>query len=728
MPAPRRARALATILSTALAACCPPAPTRATTPSEPAAPVATTPPPVAPTRAAPPATRKGEPADDPYRWLEEDGAETTAWVAAQNVYAAAVLGADPARAARRARLAEVHRYESVGIPQKRGARYLWTQRDGVRDQAVVMSAATLDGEAQVVLDPETVSDGGKLAFAGWTASHDGKYLAYGLAAGGGDWATWRIRDLATGVDLPETFEHMKYYAPVFARDGRVFYSRFPAPAAGTELKALDHGHQVYVHQLGRPTSEDRVVFARADQPTWQYDLGLTPDERYLVITIGDGQVGDRGVERVATLDLRAGAKATPKMLVDTFDSEMLLVGGEGTRLLFQTTADAPNKRVIAIDVRTPQRARWQTVVPAGKHAIHGVAQVGRQLIVTSLVDAHAAAIAYDLRGKQLREIALPGLGTAYFADGEPGAREGAAYFTGFTVPGAPYRYDLATGALTAWKTPRAAFDPSQFETEQVFATSKDGTKVPMFVVSKRGLPRDGSAPTMMTAYGFGGISSTPYFDPSLIPWLEGGGRFALVNIRGGGEYGEPWHQAAVREKRQNGIDDFLAAAAHLVSAGYTSVPRLGATGASGGGMLVGAAVVQRPDAFGAVAPVVGVHDLLRFHLFGQGAGWAGDLGSPDVPAEAAALRKISPLHNVRAGTAYPAMLITTSDHDVRVPPLHSYKLAASLQAAQTGSAPIVLRVYVSTGHGASRLSKRLEQAEELQSFMWAQLAGPPATP
>ncbi|MCY0991342.1 prolyl oligopeptidase family serine peptidase [Nannocystis sp. ILAH1] len=708
------------LLGLALAACSPATPVRS--PASPAAATPTATAEVAPDpRAAYPQARRGEPADDPYRWLEDDGDELSAWIAAENRHTDGALGSGPARAALRERLAVVHRYESFGVPVRRGGRYFWTYRDGVRDQAVLMTAPALDAAATVVLDPETVSAGGRFTFAGWVVSPDGKYLAYGLAEGGGDWTTWHVRDLATGKDLPETFDHVKYYRPVFTRDGRVFYGRFPAPPKGGEIKALDHGHAVHVHRLGRPTSEDRVVFARPEHPTWQFDLEVTPDGRYLVITIGDGQVGDRGVERIATLDLRAGATAAPRLLVDDFDTELILAGSDGPRLLFMTTADAPNKRVVAIDVRRPERAAWQTVVPAGPHAIHDVVQIGRQLVVTSLVDAHTEAVAYDLRGEKLREIGLPGLGTAYFAAAEPGASEGAAYFTGFTVPGAVYRYDAASGALTAWKRPSTAFDPTQFETEQVFVTSRDGTRVPMFVVGKRGLPRDGTSPAIMTAYGFGGVSSTPYFDASTIPWLERGGRFALVNVRGGGEYGEAWHQAAVREKRQTGIDDFLAAANHLVSAGYTSVSRLGATGVSGGGTLVAAAVVQRPDAFGAVVPVVGVHDLLRFHLFGQGAGWAGDMGSPEVPAEAAVLRKISPLHNVRPGTRYPAMLITTSDHDVRVAPLHSYKLAAALQAAQAGPASVLLRVYTRSGHGASRLSKRLEQAEELFTFFTANL-------
>jgi prolyl oligopeptidase len=404
-------------------------------------------------------------------------------------------------------------------------------------------------------------------------------------------------------------------------------------------------------------------------------------------------------------------------LIDNYDVEYVFVGNDGPVFYFVTTLSAANKRVIAIDTRTPVRDRWKEIVPEGKNAVLDVKMVGRQLLVTTLQDAHHAVTAYDLRGKKLRDVALPGLGSAYGFGGTPDDRETFYEFTSFTVPGAVYRYDLATGASTLWKAPAVPFDADAFETKQVFFPSKDGTKVPMFITAKKGLVLDGTNPVIMTAYGFGGLSQTPRFDSVRIAWLERGGVSVLVNIRGGGEYGEAWHLAAYRTHRQVAYDDFIAAGDWLVANKYTSPAHLGATGGSGGGMLVAGAMMQRPDLFGAVLPHAGVHDLLRFQLFGQGAGWQGDLGSPDDPKEFAALRATSPLHNVRPGTNYPAVFLTTADHDVRVAPLHTYKLAAALQAAQAASKPVMLRVETKSGHGGGTTrTQAIEQQTERYSF------------
>ena len=409
-------------------------------------------------------------------------------------------------------------------------------------------------------------------------------------------------------------------------------------------------------------------------------------------------------------------------LIDTYDAEYVFLGNDGPVFYFITTLGADHKRIIAIDTRHPARDRWQEIIAEGKNAIENASLVGHQLIVTTLQDAHHAVAAYDLRGKKLRDVELPGIGSALGFGGGPDARETYYAFVGFTAPGAVYRHDLATGKTALWKAPRVAFDPAAFETTQVFFPGKDGTRVPMFVTAKKGLAHDGANPTLLTAYGFGGVSSTPRFNPTLIPWLEHGGVSVVVNIRGGGEYGEAWHNAARRAHRQVAYDDFEAAGDFLVASKITSPAHLGATGGSGGGMLVAGALMQRPDLFAAVVPIAGVHDLLRFHLFGQGAGWQGDLGSIDDPAEFAALRATSPLHNVRPGTRYPAVLLITSDHDVRVAPLHSYKLAAALQAAQAGPAPVVLRVETESGHGGgSTRTQAIEQTSEIYAFFAAHL-------
>jgi prolyl oligopeptidase len=656
---------------------------------------------------------------DPYRWLEDmESAETRAWVTQENALTDAYLAKLPGRDVLRKRITELVSYESFGSPFRRGARYFWTHRDGQQNQPVVWTAAALDAKPSVLLDPNTISTDGSLAFAGLAASQSGARVAYGLAAGGGDWQTWRVRDVATAKDLPDELPNIKYYRPAFTRDGKgLYYSRFPAPPPGKELVETDHDCKVYFHRIGEPAAKDAVVYERPDHPTWQFDLDVTHDGRYLVITTGDGQVGDRGVELITYLDLqRPGARPVP--LIDSYDAEYAFLGNDGPTFYFRTTLGAPNKRVIAIDTRSPARDRWKEIVPEGPNAIQATSLVGRQLFVTTLQDAHHAVTAYDRNGKKLRDVALPGIGSAPGFGGGPDAKETFYQFSGFTVPGAVYRYNLATGASTLWKAPAVPFDPSAFETKQVFFPSKDGTKVPMFITAKQGLALDGANPTIMTAYGFGGISSTPRFNASMIPWLERGGVFVLVNVRGGGEYGEAWHLAARRTHRQVVYDDFLAAGDWLVANKVTSPAHLGATGGSGGGLLVAGAMMQRPDLFGVVVPLAGVHDLLRFQLFGQGAGWQGELGSPDDPAKFAVLRATSPLHNVRAGTRYPAMFIVTADHDVRVAPLHSYKLAAALQAAQAGPAPILMRVETKSGHGGgtTRAQAIDQQTERLAYF------------
>jgi prolyl oligopeptidase len=742
--------AMRTVFALLLVACSAPATSPA--PAAPAAPA--TPAPAAPTAAAPPATAPPAPAEragrsyppthtgdvvethhgvavaDPYRWLEDmSSAETRQWVTAENAVTDAYLAGLPGRDALRQRIGELISYESYGVPQRHGARYFWSHRDGKQSQAVLFTAAGLEATPSVLLDPNTISTDGSLAFVGLAASHAGTRIAYGLAHGGGDWQTWHVRDVAAAKDLPDEIDHIKYYRPAFTHDGTgVYYSRFPAPPPGKELVETDHDCKLYYHRIGTPAASDVVVHERPDHPTWQFDPVVTDDGRYLVITTGDGQVGDRGVELVSYLDVqRPGQRSTPGKtaptpLVDTYDAEYLFIGNDGPVFYFKTTLGAANKRIIAIDIRHPARDRWQEILPEGRDAIQGATVVGHQLIVTTLKDAHHAVAAYDLHGKKLRDVELPGIGSANGFGGAPDARETFYVFNGFTVPGTVYRYELATGKSTPWKAPHVAFDSASFETTQVFFPSKDGTKVPMFITAKKGVPHDGNNPTILYAYGFGGISSTPRFDAARIAWLERGGIWALVNIRGGGEYGEAWHNAARRTHRQVAYDDFLAAGDWLVANKYTSTAHLGAVGGSGGGMLVAGALVQRPDLFGAVVPLAGVHDLMRFHLFGQGAGWQGDLGSIDDATEFAALRATSPLHNVRRGTRYPAVMIVTADHDVRVAPLHSYKLAAALQAAQAAPTPVVLRVETASGHGGGTTrAQTIEQQTERYLFFAANL-------
>lgn len=660
---------------------------------------------------------------DPYRWLEAmDSPQTRAWVAEENRLTDSFAATLPTRAAFRARLGELVRREFTGLPLHRSGHYFFIHGDGRRDQPTVEIADALDAPSRTLLDPNLVTEGGKQTFAGMTVDRAGTLVGWALAEGGGDWHVWHLRDVATGKDLPETFSGIKYYRPVIVPGG-VFYSRFPTPAAGTELTTPDRGCAVYFHRLGTPVSQDRVIYERRDQPSWQFELATTDDDRFLVISIGDGEVGDSGKEQVVLYEI---ATATLRTVHDRFDDEYVYLGSRGGTLYFRTTAGAPRKRVAAVTVEQP--TSWRPIIPEGAHALDDTALAGRSILVTELRDAHAAVIEYDLDGRKERELTLPTVGSAFVAGALAGETQAFVAFTSFAYPTTPLRVDLGSGAVAPWRPSAGGFDPAAFETTQETVVSKDGTRVPMFITMKRGSARDGTHSTLLTGYGFGGLSFTPFFDANMIAWMERGGAYAVVNVRGGGEYGEAWHDAGKLEHEQNKLDDFNAAAAWLTEHGVAARGRVGAIGTSGGGLLVGAAMVQRPELYGAVFPIAGVLDLMRFQLFGEGAGWQADLGHPDIDRERAWLYAISPLHNIKPGTRYPATLVITADHDVRVPPLHSYKFAAALQAAQAGPDPILLRVAVNSGHGGGRqLSQQIDQKSEILAFAAKWLDLPTAT-
>jgi len=690
---------------------------------------------------APPVARRVDVVDDyhgvkvpdPYRWLEDMGsAETREWVAAQNRLSQAYLGRIEGMPRLMARLAALTVEERFSLPLRRGSRAFWNYNDGKHAQWQLLTAGSLDEPGRLLLDADSIASDGSLGYVGFVASDAGEHVAYGLSIAGGDWEEWRVRSVESGADLGDRLQSIKYYPPAFAPGARaLFYSRFPTPPPGQELTQLDHGNAVYVHRLGAPNTLDRVVYARPDQPTWQFAPSVTADGRYLVLTIGDGQVGDRNEEQIAYLDLGSGARGeggkgdtgtrdtgTVVPLIDRFGAEFVFLGNEGPVFYLLTDLEAPQRRVVAIDTRTPERERWREVIPEGHDPISGARLVGRQLIVTRLHDVHAVVSAYDLTGKLLRDIPLPGLGNVRGFEGEPGSEETYYAFSSFTRPRTVYRYRLASGESRVWKAASGGVEPGQFTTRQVFYPGRDGTRVPMFVVSRRDLKLDGQNPTLLTAYGAGGVAWMPSYNPALVAWLERGGVFALANIRGGGEYGRAWQEAARREKRQVSFDDFIAAAEWLAAERYTSPARLGISGASAGGLLVATAAMQRPELFAAVVPVVGVFDMLRFPLFGQGAGWQGEFGSPGVESEFRALLAYSPVHNARPNTRYPATLVLTGDHDVRVAPLHSYKLVAALQAAQAGDAPILLHVDTDSGHqGGSTTGQAIDEEARLYSFL-----------
>jgi prolyl oligopeptidase len=666
-----------------------------------------------------PAAKRGDTADtvgsltikDPYRWLEDmESADTKAWVTAENQLTDAQLATWPSRTTLRSRLTELFGQERTYPPQHRGGHYFWRRSDGVHDLPYVMMASSLDEPGTVILDANTLADHGKISFAGTSVARDGKLMAYGTAEGGGDWQVWRFREVDTGKDLPEQLANIKYYHPVIVPGG-VYYSAFPTPPKGQELTVSDHDCKVFFHKLGTPASSDKVVYERPDQPSWQFKLDSTSDDQHIVISIGDGEVGDSRKYQLAVLQV---ATNEVKVIEDHFASEYVYLGSRAAKLYFVTDEHAPHKRIAAFDLGTNA---WQPVVAESELAIGDADLAGESILTSEMRDAHSVVTQYDLTGKKVREVALPTVGSAFIAGAEAGERDAFVLFMSFAYAPTPLRIDLDSGKTTPWRAPKLGFDPAAFETQQVFVTSKDGTKVPMFITMKNGSARDGSHPTLLTGYGFGGISLTPHFDPAMIAWMERGGAYAVVNVRGGGEYGVAWHDAGKLANLHHRIEDFNAAAAWLAANGIATRDRIGSIGTSGGGFLVAAAAMQHPELYGAVIPIAGVLDLMRFQLFGEGAGWQADLGHPADPKEREWLLQASPLHTIKPGTQYPAMFVVTSDHDVRVAPLHSYKFAAAIQAAQAGPAPIYLHVELNTGHGESGdLSKRVEQEADILGF------------
>jgi prolyl oligopeptidase len=662
---------------------------------------------------------------DPYRWLEElDSAATRAWVAAEGALTDRFVAALPMRKQLRRRIARLYDYERYGVPFHGSEQYFYTRNSGLQNQSVLYTARGLRGKPRVLLDPNILSKDGSLAIVGYVPSRDGQWLAYGISVSGSDWTEWHVRNVDSGRDLPEVIRHSKYYAPVFSRDGtRLYYSAFPAPAAGQELSTRDLGNAVYVHQLGAATSGDRKLLEIAGHPDWQYWIHLADDGRWLVATVGEGQVGDKSVENVYLIDLTK-PDSNVRAIAEGFHAAYEFVGSDAGQVYFLTTLEAPNGKIVALDTATDGRTAMRTVIEAGSEAIalseseSNVSVVDHQLIVQSLSDAHSRVRIYDLDGRQRREVSLPGAGTVAGFQGLASDRATFYSFTDLTTPETTYSYDPETGVSQVYRRPGLNFDPARFEQRQVFFPAGDGTRIPMLLAYRKGIKLDGGNPLLLYGYGGFGIPILPGFDAALIAWLEAGGVYALANIRGGGEYGEQWHQQANRAHKQVVFDDFIAAAQWLIAARYTSTPKLAIRGESNGGLLVGACLTQRPELYGAVIAGVGVMDMLRFDRFGQGAGWTGEYGSPQAAADFPALYAYSPLHHVRPGTHYPATLVITGDHDTRVMPAHSFKFAAALQSAQAGDAPILLYIEKSSGHGGGpTVTQAIDQNAAIYAFL-----------
>jgi prolyl oligopeptidase len=658
---------------------------------------------------------------DPYRPLEDaNSAPTRAWVAAENAVTAAYLQAIPERATLLGRITELMDYEKFGIPFRRGSRYFYVRNTGLQNQSVLFVAEALDADPRALLDPNTLSADGTVALSGTAVSEDGALIAYGIAVAGSDWQQWRVRDVATGEDRPDDLRWIKFSGAAWTRDGAgFFYSRYDEPAAGQSLMESNHFHKVYYHRLGEPQSADRLIYDRPDRSEWNLTADVTDDGRFLLLY---GHAGATTKTALSYVDLGPdgadiGGLVTP--LIEVADAAYGVIGNDGRRLYVQTDRDAPLGRVIAIRLEAPNPADWTEILPEGQDKLEEVGLFGDELYTRSLHDASSRIAVYGIDGAFKRDIALPGIGTAYGFHGRRRDRETFYSFTSFTRPGSSYRYDLDTGESTLFRTPSVQFSPDDYETEQVFYASKDGTRIPMFLTYRRGLTRNGENPTYLYGYGGFNASMTPAFSPTMVAWIERGGIYAVANLRGGGEYGEEWHQAGMKHKKQNVFDDFIAAGEWLIAQGFTSPAKLAISGGSNGGLLVGACLNQRPDLFGAALPAVGVMDMLRFDQFTIGWAWKDDYGDPAYPADFAALRAYSPLHNIRAGTRYPATLITTSDHDDRVVPAHSYKFAAALQAAQAPDGPpILIRIETKAGHGAGKpTAKVIEEAADRLAFL-----------
>jgi len=653
---------------------------------------------------------------DPYRWLENpDSPETRAWITAQNRLTFGFLESIPARDRIQARLTQLWDYEKYSIPFREGDRYFYFKNDGLQNQSVLYTLKSLDAPPTVLLDPNQLSPDGTIALSGLELSDDGKLMAYGLSTAGSDWQEWCVRDVETGTDLPDRLQWIKFSGASWTKDGQgFFYSRYDEPDPKAKLEAVNYYQKLYYHKIGTPQTADVLVYERPDEKEWGFSGGVTDDGRYLIIAVWKG-TDTRNL--IFYKDL-ATADAPVVELIDSFEAEFDFVGNEGTRFWFRTDLAAPRSRLIAIDITQRDRTQWQELVPQTDETLKGVNVVNDQFIALYLKDAQTQVNLFDLNGQPVRSVELPGIGSAGGFGGKRTDTETFYSFTSFTTPTTIYRYDLVTGQSTVFRQPQVDFDPQAYETRQVFYTSKDGTRVPMFIVHRKGLQLDGNNPTYLYSYGGFNVSLTPSFSVSNLVWLEMGGVYAMPNIRGGGEYGEEWHQAGMKHNKQKVFDDFIAAGEWLIANGYTRPAKLAIAGGSNGGLLVGACMIQRPDLFGAALPAVGVMDMLRFHKFTIGWAWTSEYGTPDDPEDFKVLYAYSPLHNLKPGVAYPATLITTADHDDRVVPAHSFKFAAALQAAHKGTAPVLIRIETKAGHGAGKpTAKLLEEGADKWAFL-----------
>jgi prolyl oligopeptidase len=647
---------------------------------------------------------------DPYRWLEDDtSAETAAWVQAQNKITFPYL-----RAALQKRVKQLNDYEKYTSPSRKGPYVFFRKNEGLQNQSVLYMQKGMNGKPEVLIDPNAWGE--TVALSLFEPSKDAKYAVYGISRSGSDWQEYKVMELATKTTLPDSIQWVKVSGAAWHGDG-FFYSRYPEPEKGKEKASINEGHRVYFHKVGTGQSQDTLVFEDKDNPQRFHRVSTTEDERFAILDVSDRGKGKDG-NAVFVRDLSKGETTFKPVFPEMGDDTYGVIDNVGGALLVQTNRKAPNWRVIKVDPDNPGEANWIDVLPEKPEPIQDVGTAGGKLFATYLKDVMTRAYVYDLAGTLEHEVALPGPGVAGGFGGTRDASDVFYTFNSLTVPPTIYRYEIATKKSSVFRQPKVpGYDATQYETKQVFYPSKDGTKIPMFLVHRKGLKLDGNNPTLLYAYGGFNVVQSPTFSAARLAILEQGVVYASANLRGGGEYGEKWHEQGMKAKKQNVFDDFIAAAEWLIASKYTSTAKLAIQGGSNGGLLVGAVMNQRPDLFGVAIPQVGVMDMLRFDKFTIGWNWRADYGSSDNPEEFKALYAYSPLHNIKKGVRYPATLITTADHDDRVVPAHSFKYAATLQELASKDTPILIRIETSSGHGASSQTKALETAADIYAFI-----------
>jgi prolyl oligopeptidase len=655
---------------------------------------------------------------DPYRWLEDDNAaDTKAWVQEQNKVTFDYLNKISYRAQWRKRIEEVYNYAKYSAPSRNGQYFYFYKNDGLQNQSVLYRQKGLNGAPELVIDPNKLSADGTTTLIGFNLSRNGKYAAYGLSRAGSDWQTYYVRDMETGKDLGDELKWIKVSSIAWQGDG-FYYSRYPEPEAGKEFSSKNENHQIYYHKAGTPQSEDRLVYEDKASPQRFHIAFTSEDERYTFMDMSERGKGIDG-NALWYMDSKAGDTKFKPLVKEIGKYSYDFVEVIGDKILVHTNNGAPNYRLVLIDPKNPAESAWTTFLAEKTEPMQSAGSAGGKLFINYLKDVTSRIYVYTMDGKMEQEVKLPGLGNAGGFGGRQEDKFVFYTFSSFTNAPTIYRYDIATGKSSVFRQPEiAAFNPAEYETKQVFYPSKDGVKVPMFIVYKKGLKLNGKNPVLLYGYGGFNISSLPGFNPILLPWLEQGGVFALANLRGGSEYGEKWHEAGMRLKKQTVFDDFIAAGEYLINSNYTSKDYLAIRGGSNGGLLIGAVINQRPDLFKVAIPQVGVMDMLRFHKFTIGWNWIAEYGSSDNAEDFKNLYAYSPLHNVKQGVRYPATLITTADHDDRVVPAHSFKYAATLQEMNKSNNPTLIRIETNSGHGASNTAKNIEVMADIYSFIF----------